>query len=72
MDHFNTPAMPSRSVIKSDHRGVAHPNTNGHSQISSSSDQFLLRSNDDNKNDDCKQTQSTVFLFYIFFFRQQH
>lgn len=70
MDHFNTPAMPSRSVIKSDHRGVAHPNipnTNGHSQISSSSDQFLLRSNDDNKNDDCKQTVHSFSILYLFF-----
>lgn len=46
--HINPAAMPiqMRSILKSDHRGGAHPNSNGHSRLSSS-DQFLMRSNDD-------------------------
>lgn len=49
--HINPAAMPiqMRSILKSDHRGGAHPNSNGHSRLSSS-DQFLMRSNDDSDN----------------------
>ncbi|KAL5284050.1 hypothetical protein ACFFRR_006368 [Megaselia abdita] len=49
MDQSNPAALPMRSLSKSDHRG-AHPNTNnnnnGHSRLSSS-DQYIMRSNDD-------------------------
>lgn len=58
----NPAAMPMRAIIKSDHnRGVAHPNSNGHSRLSSS-DQFMLRSNDDT--DDCKQILSILIITY--------
>lgn len=58
----NPAAMPMRSILKSDHNsrvGGAHPNMNGHSRLSSS-DQFLLQSNDDSSN--CKH----LFLLYFF------
>ncbi|XP_037029362.1 uncharacterized protein LOC119069418 isoform X3 [Bradysia coprophila] len=52
MDQSNPAAMPVQQlrILKSDHRGGAHPNTNGHSRISTS-DQFPMRSNDDSN--DC-------------------
>ncbi|EDW85145.2 uncharacterized protein Dwil_GK12767 [Drosophila willistoni] len=48
MHQSNPSALAMRSSIKqtSDHRGGAHPNTNGHSRLSSS-DQYIMRSNDD-------------------------
>ena len=56
----NPAAQPMRAIIKSDHNRVAHPNTN--SRISSS-DQFMLRSNDENT-DDCKQILSISTITY--------
>ncbi|XP_070073791.1 uncharacterized protein aus isoform X1 [Drosophila takahashii] len=47
MHQSNPSALAMRSSNKqSDHRGGAHPNTNGHSRLSSS-DQYIMRSNDD-------------------------
>lgn len=46
MHQSNPSAMAMRSILKSDHRGGAHPNLNGHSRLSSS-DQYIMRSNDD-------------------------
>ncbi|XP_030242140.1 uncharacterized protein LOC108652466 isoform X5 [Drosophila navojoa] len=55
MHQSNNPsALAMRSSIKqSDHRGGAHPNTNGHSRLSSS-DQYIMRSNDDMNDYHCK------------------
>lgn len=66
MDQSNPAALPvqqMRSVLKSDHRGGAHPNTNnGHSR-QSSSDQYSMRSNDDNN--DCSKHQFDYIYIYI-------
>lgn len=62
MDQSNPAAMPvqqMRSILKSDHRGGAHPNTNGHSRISTS-DQFTMRSNDDSN--DCKHLKLRIYI----------
>ncbi|KAH8360056.1 hypothetical protein KR093_010413 [Drosophila rubida] len=54
MHQSNPSALAMRSSIKqSDHRGGAHPNTNGHSRLSSS-DQYIMRSNDDMNDYFCK------------------
>lgn len=55
MDQSNPAAMSMQqmrsSILKSDHKGGAHPNSR-----LSSSDQFSMRSNDDNNN--CKHQNS--------------
>ncbi|XP_030374318.1 uncharacterized protein LOC115623902 isoform X2 [Scaptodrosophila lebanonensis] len=54
MHQSNPSALAMRSSVKqSDHRGGAHPNTNGHSRLSSS-DQYIMRSNDDMNDYFCK------------------
>ncbi|KAH8278550.1 hypothetical protein KR018_005162, partial [Drosophila ironensis] len=54
MHQSNPSALAMRSSNKqSDHRGGAHPNTNGHSRLSSS-DQYIMRSNDDMNDYFCK------------------
>ncbi|XP_055847467.1 uncharacterized protein LOC129913071 isoform X2 [Episyrphus balteatus] len=53
MHQSNPSAMAMRSILKSDHRGGAHPNLNGHSRLSSS-DQYIMRSNDDMNDYFCK------------------
>ncbi|XP_075152873.1 argus isoform X2 [Haematobia irritans] len=61
MHQSNPSAMAMRSVINQkpslgnggDHRGGAHPNSNGHSRLSSS-DQYIMRSNDDMNDYFCK------------------
>lgn len=57
MDQSNPAAMPMRSVVQSDHRGGAHPNLNGHSRLSSS-DQHIMRSNDDTNDYFCKRRET--------------
>lgn len=60
----NPAAMPMRSILKStehNSRG-AHPNMNGHSRLSSS-DQFLLQSNDDSS--DCKHLFQQFFIIIV-------
>lgn len=69
MDQSNPAALPMRSLSKSDHRG-AHPNTNnnnnGHSRLSSS-DQYIMRSNDDMSS--CsKHLFPNLFLYFLFLF----
>lgn len=62
MDQSNPAAMPIQQNMRSiekDYRG-AHPNTNGHSRLSSS-DQYLPRSNDDTNY--CKHS---LFRFIFF------
>lgn len=89
MDQSNPAAMavqhqqqPLRSILNSDHRGSAHPNTNGGSnnnnnhghsrQSSSSSDAYqAMRSHDEMMANDCKHFSSIPFpiqkpLFYSF------
>lgn len=64
----NPAAMPMRSILKSDHNsrvGGAHPNMNGHSRLSSS-DQFILQSNDDSSN--CKHLFVILLLLLLDFF----
>ncbi|XP_055698220.1 uncharacterized protein LOC129798843 isoform X2 [Phlebotomus papatasi] len=51
--YMDQPIQEPRSVLKSDRRGGAHPNTNGHSRLSSS-DHYLLRSHDDIDNCYCR------------------
>lgn len=68
MDQSNPAAMPmreqpQRSILNSDHRGAAHPNTNGngnhgHARVSSS-DPYSMRSHDDATND-CKHYSQTT------------
>uniref|UniRef100_A0A1I8PLB2 Uncharacterized protein n=1 Tax=Stomoxys calcitrans TaxID=35570 RepID=A0A1I8PLB2_STOCA len=61
MHQSNPSAMAMRSVLNQkpslgnggDHRGGAHPNLNGHSRLSSS-DQYIMRSNDDTNDYFCK------------------
>ncbi|XP_061397661.1 uncharacterized protein LOC133333366 [Musca vetustissima] len=61
MHQTNPSAMAMRSVLNQkpslgnggDHRGGAHPNLNGHSRLSSS-DQYIMRSNDDMNDYFCK------------------
>lgn len=67
MHQTNPSAMAMRSVLNQkpslgnggDHRGGAHPNLNGHSRLSSS-DQYIMRSNDDMN--DCKH----FLCFFLF------
>uniref|UniRef100_A0A182RQB8 Uncharacterized protein n=1 Tax=Anopheles funestus TaxID=62324 RepID=A0A182RQB8_ANOFN len=57
---LNPAAMPIHSVLKSD-RGLAHPNMNGHSRISSSDP--YMRSNEDS--DNCMGCKGRETLHYL-------